>query len=166
MTDAPVTDLDLQHLTKTIEAAARLARAGSLPFAARLVDGGGKTAIDSENEVQRTGDPTAHAEVQLVRTAVRLGVALAGSTVYTAVEPCAMCSAALIFAGVGRVVYAASAERLGPYLRLPPGIVVPGVTGRALFDATPDGPVMIGPVMEEEAIARLFAGDGPEPGKN
>lgn len=158
MANAETTEWDLHHLRATVDAAMRLARAGALPFAARLVDAAGGLRLEAENEVQRTGDPTAHAEVELVRAAIaaKLGAVLTTGTVYTAAEPCAMCAAALVLAGVGRVVYGVSAERLGPHLRLPAGVVVPGVGGRAVFDATPRGPVVVGPALETEALVRIF----------
>jgi tRNA(Arg) A34 adenosine deaminase TadA len=151
-------DADARHLRATFAAARGLALAGGLPFAARLVDAAGIVLIETENEVQQSGDPTAHAEVVLVRRASRAFSrdALAGTTAYTAAEPCCMCAAALILSGVGRVVYGMGAGRLGPQLVLPAGVVVPGVSGRAVLDATPGGPRVVGPALEDEAQAELF----------
>ncbi|HST62629.1 MAG TPA: nucleoside deaminase [Longimicrobium sp.] len=149
---------DEVHLRAAFRAAGALARAGQLPFAARLAGPEGDVLLTAENEVQRSGDPTAHAEVVLLRRASeRFGrEALARMTVYTAAEPCGMCAAALVLGGVGRIVYGMSAERLGPQLALPVGVVVPGVGGRAMLDATPGGPRVIGPALEDEAQAALF----------
>jgi tRNA(adenine34) deaminase len=157
MTHETLTDADAHHLRATLDAAGRLARRGELPFTARLVDTAGRVRVEAENAVQRSGDPTAHAEVMLVRAAAREGAAtLAGATVYTAVEPCGMCAAALVLAGVARVVYGISDQRVGPHLHLPAGVVVPGVRGRQVFDATPAGPFVVGPALEDEALLRAF----------
>lgn len=147
-----------QHLLATITAAAELARAGALPFAARLVDADDAGVLDAVNEVQRTGDPTAHAEIALLRRAAKgLGPeVIRRATVYTAIEPCAMCAAALILAGVERVVYAIGTDAVALHLELPEDVVVPGVTGSAVFGSTAEGPELIGPVLESEALARIF----------
>lgn len=147
-----------QHLLATIAAAAELARAGALPFASRLVDADEAVVVDAVNEVQRTGDPTAHAEIALLRRAAKdlAPEVLRRATVYTAIEPCAMCASALILAGVERVVYAIGSDAVALHLELPEDVVVPGVTGTAVFDSTEEGPEVIGPVLESEALARIF----------
>jgi tRNA(adenine34) deaminase len=52
-------------------------------------------------------DPTAHAEIIVLRTAAQLlgNYRLAGATLYVTVEPCAMCAGAIIQARIARVVY-------------------------------------------------------------
>ena len=71
------------------------------------------------NRQHSSADPSAHAEMVLLRQATRqLGhAALHGATVYASGEPCAMCTGALYWAGVARVVWAAPqpaiAELLG-----------------------------------------------------
>jgi len=60
-------------------------------------------------------DPTAHAEIQAVRAAgEKIGnYRLLGATLYVTLEPCAMCSMALVHARVGRVVYGATDPKTG-----------------------------------------------------
>ena len=60
-------------------------------------------------------DPTAHAEIQAVRAAgEKIGnYRLVGATLYVTLEPCAMCSMALVHARVGRVVYGATDPKTG-----------------------------------------------------
>lgn len=60
-------------------------------------------------------DPTAHAEVIVLRQAARVfnNYRLPGTTVYVTLEPCAMCTAALIHARVARLVYATTDPRTG-----------------------------------------------------
>ncbi len=64
------------------------------------------------NQVVASSDPTAHAEVMAIREACRnLGTHdLSGATLYASCEPCPMCLAAIHWARIRRVVYAASAE--------------------------------------------------------
>mgnify|MGYP001035398906 FL=1 len=60
-------------------------------------------------------DPTAHAEIQALRAAgEKIGnYRLVGATLYVTLEPCAMCSMALVHARVGRVVYGATDPKTG-----------------------------------------------------
>ncbi|MGH9819740.1 MAG: nucleoside deaminase, partial [Pyrinomonadaceae bacterium] len=60
-------------------------------------------------------DPTAHAEVLAIRAAAaKIGnYRLTGTTVFSTVEPCAMCAGALVNARVKRLVYGAADERFG-----------------------------------------------------
>ena len=59
------------------------------------------------NEKERTGDPTAHAEMLAIRRATqRLGIwRLSNATMYVTLEPCAMCAGAMIQARLGRLVF-------------------------------------------------------------
>lgn len=61
-----------------------------------------------------TNDPTAHGEMVAIRRFVSVHAAaeLAGSTLYTSGEPCAMCMGAILWCGIGRLVFAASVDEL------------------------------------------------------
>lgn len=63
-----------------------------------------------QNQVLRSNDPTAHAEILAIRGAcAHLGrFSLAGCTIYTSCEPCPMCLSAILWARLDRVFYAAS----------------------------------------------------------
>jgi len=109
-----------------LRAAVRLAAAnaaeGGFPFGALVVRDGAILAT-GVNTVLRDADPTAHAEVQAIRAANReLGtLRLDGATVVSSCEPCPMCQAVAAFAGVPRIVYAATAEiAAAAGFRLPP----------------------------------------------
>jgi guanine deaminase len=64
------------------------------------------------NQVTSTNDPTAHAEIVAIRSAScsLSRFSLEGCTLYTSCEPCPMCLAASYWAGVDRLVYAATRE--------------------------------------------------------
>ena len=103
------------------------------PFGAVLVSGDEVVAAAC-NEVLARCDPTAHAEILAVReAAAKLGRRrLADCVAYTSCEPCPMCLAALGFARVGAVYYAASAEEAAAEGWAPPAGVVSVAPGQAI----------------------------------
>jgi tRNA(Arg) A34 adenosine deaminase TadA len=106
--------VDEGHLLRAIELARRSREKGNHPFGSLLVDSSGDVVLEAENTVLTGHDVTGHAELNLVRAASKqLDVeVLRGSTLYTSTEPCAMCSSAIYWSGIGRVVYALSSEQL------------------------------------------------------
>ncbi|MFT3814014.1 MAG: nucleoside deaminase [Acidovorax sp.] len=142
-------DDDSLHMRAAI-AASRQARArGDAPFGAVLVRDG-QALLTALNNQNTTRDCTGHAELVLVRDAQRtLGdAALRGATVYASGEPCAMCAGAMFWAGIRRVVYAAST----PALEAAMGEPTLGVRcADALAKAAPAVRVD-GPFLEEEAL--------------
>ncbi|MGI8907058.1 MAG: nucleoside deaminase [Candidatus Sumerlaeaceae bacterium] len=92
------------------------AEAGDAPYGAVMVQNGIVVA-SSFNTVKADRDPTAHAEIKLVRATVReLGLTnLETCTMYSTVEPCPMCMGAAMLAGVGTVVYGASIQEVKAY---------------------------------------------------
>lgn len=94
---------------------ARLARVrGEVPVGAVIVREG-RLLAEGHNLTVTRSDPTAHAEVVTIRRATaRLGDwRLEGATLYTTLEPCALCSGAMVLARVPRVVYGASDPKAG-----------------------------------------------------
>ena len=107
-------ELDIKHLTAAIEVAWNARLHGNHPFGAILVAGLGREILCAENSVVTGHDVTNHAETNLVRLASGMFTAqeLAECTLYTSTEPCAMCSGAIHWSRIGRVVYALSEEGL------------------------------------------------------
>ena len=104
-------------------AEARLAaEAGEVPIGAVMVYEGAIIAR-GQNRVLRDSDPTAHAEIAVLREAARRmgNYRLGGTTLYVTLEPCVMCLGALMLARIGRLVYGASDLRFGALERLSPG---------------------------------------------
>ncbi|WP_189957989.1 nucleoside deaminase [Streptomyces alanosinicus] len=92
------------------------ARQARWPFGAVLVDAGsGAVVAGSCNTTDNTGDPTAHAEVNLLRKATDAGLDLPSHVVVTTAEPCAMCAGALLWAKVRGVAYGTSVAKLISY---------------------------------------------------
>ena len=75
---------------------------GGMPIGAVLVENGEVIAA-GRNRSNQTGDMTAHAEVDCLRSAGAL-VKRTGLTLYTTMAPCPMCAGAIIFLGIRRVV--------------------------------------------------------------
>jgi tRNA(Arg) A34 adenosine deaminase TadA len=106
--------VDEGHLLRAIELARRSRENGNHPFGSLLVDTSGDVVLEAENTVVTGQDVTGHAELNLVRAASKeFDVeSLRMSTLYASTEPCAMCSGAIYWSGIGRVVYALSSEQL------------------------------------------------------
>ena len=100
------TDTDLEFMEQALEEARSSAAAGEVPIGAILVLEG-KIIARSGNRTIRDCDPTAHAEMVVLREASRVlgNYRLAGTTLYVTVEPCSMCAGAMIQARVPRLVY-------------------------------------------------------------
>lgn len=81
---------------------------GEVPVGALLVDTQQQLIAINRNAVQKSHDPTEHAEIRVLRQAARVlqNHRLVGCTLYVTLEPCAMCAGALVHARVKRVVFA------------------------------------------------------------
>ena len=109
-----VTDLDFMQLA--MDEARACAEAGEVPIGAVLIRDG-KVIAKSGNRTIRDCDPTAHAEMVVLRETARVlgNYRLTDSTLYVTLEPCAMCSGAIIQARVPRLVYAADDLKGGAF---------------------------------------------------
>jgi tRNA(Arg) A34 adenosine deaminase TadA len=105
---------DLEHLGRCVELAREAAERGDHPFGSVLVSSDGRVLAERGNRVVTSGDVTAHPELHLAQWAsVHLTPSeRAGATMYTSGEHCAMCTAAHVWAGIGRLVYVLSAEQI------------------------------------------------------
>jgi len=92
-----------------LEEARRAAEAGEVPVGA-VVTSGGRIIARSHNQVETLHDATAHAEMlALTQAAEAVGDwRLEGATLFVTLEPCAMCTGAILLARVDRVVYGAA----------------------------------------------------------
>ena len=81
------------------------------PFGAVIVKDD-RIVGQGQNLVTSTNDPTAHAEIVAIRDACRhLGTfSLAGCTIYSSCEPCPMCLAAIYWAHIDKIYYAATRD--------------------------------------------------------
>jgi tRNA(adenine34) deaminase len=86
-----------------------------IPIGAVVVDQGGNLLARDRNRREETQDPTAHAEILVLRRAaeIRGSWRLAGCTLAVTIEPCPMCAGAAALARVDRVVFGAWNEEYG-----------------------------------------------------
>jgi tRNA(adenine34) deaminase len=87
---------------------------GEVPVGAVLVKNGSITA-SAHNNKESTNDPTAHAELMVIREgAIKAGNwHLTDATLYVTKEPCVMCAGAMVNARLGKLVYGCRDERYG-----------------------------------------------------
>ena len=151
---SPSADQQVRHLRQANTVAEAALRSGHHPFGALLVGPDHETVLLSQGNL----DAVNHAESVLAREAARrwTPAELWGCTLYTTVEPCAMCAGTQYWANIGRVVYGMSESALlvitgdhaqNPTLDLP---------CRSVFGSGQKAVQVIGPVPEVEAeIAAL-----------
>jgi tRNA(adenine34) deaminase len=119
--------------------------AGEVPIGAVLV-AGERIVARAFNQPITAVDPTAHAEILVLREAARAAgnYRLTGAVVYVTLEPCLMCVGALVHARVREVVYGAAEPKTGALVSTMRGLDVPGLNHR--FAVT-------GGVLEEDCRA-------------
>ncbi len=102
-------------MTLALAQAERAAAAGEVPIGAVLADSEGAVISSGFNQPISSQDPTAHAEIVVLREAARklANYRLQGTTLVVTVEPCLMCAGALVNARVARVVYGAREPKWG-----------------------------------------------------
>lgn len=107
-------ELDRQYMRMAIEQAQLAAQSGEVPVGAVLVKDG-QVISKAFNKPIANHDPSAHAEMLALREAalVEENYRIPGSTLYVTLEPCAMCSGAILHARINRVVYGASDPKTG-----------------------------------------------------
>jgi tRNA(adenine34) deaminase len=102
-------------MTKAIQAAHEAAALDEVPIGACLIDKDGRILAIAGNRTISNNDPTAHAEILVLReAAAKIGnYRLLETSLFTTLEPCAMCAGALVNARVKRLVYGTADERFG-----------------------------------------------------
>ena len=143
-------------LRRCFEVARRARKGGDHPFGSILADRDGKVLMEQGNGYTSEGhDRTAHAEKLLASRAARAFdlETLTQCTLYSSAEPCAMCSGAIYWAGIGRLVFGQSERDLkaqtgahaeNPTLDLPCHVV---------FEAGQRPTEIVGPLLADEAAA-------------
>lgn len=103
------------YMHRALELAHQAAEAGEVPVGAVVVDEAGEIIGQGFNAPISLHDPSAHAEVQALRdAAAHLGnYRLEQCTLFVTLEPCMMCSGAIVHARLKRVVYGAPEPRTG-----------------------------------------------------
>ena len=106
---------DQSFMEMAIEEAFKARAEGEVPVGAVLVDGEGRVLARGYNQTIGSCDPSAHAEIQVLRAAGRVvgNYRLLSSTLYVTIEPCVMCMGAIIHARVARLVFGAPDPKWG-----------------------------------------------------
>ncbi len=106
---------DREFMSHALKEARQAYLEGEVPIGAVLVDGSGILICREHNRIEQLQDATAHAELLALRAGSRLlkRRRLTDCTLYSTVEPCAMCAGALVLCRVRRLVYGATDSKFG-----------------------------------------------------
>jgi tRNA(Arg) A34 adenosine deaminase TadA len=150
-----MTDLHDKVLLLRAVALAQASRdAGNHPFGALLARSDGTVVREAQNTVVTERNATGHAETNLAGAASAAfdRADLAAMTLYTSAEPCAMCSGAMYWAGIGTIVYALAETDLAALTGDDPENPTMALPCREVFAAGQRPTVVRGPVDLQEAI--------------
>lgn len=102
-------------MRRALEQAERAGAEGDVPVGAVALGPAGEVIGWGRNRRERTGDPTAHAELLALRMAAQSvgSWRLTGCTLVVTLEPCTMCAGALVLARIQRLVFAAADPKAG-----------------------------------------------------
>ncbi|NCB03020.1 MAG: nucleoside deaminase [Spirochaetia bacterium] len=150
-----IRDIELVYESARVSTESRAG--GNHPFGAVLADKDGNILLEQENEVVSGHNDCGHAETALLIRASKKYERdfLKDCTLYTTIEPCAMCTGALYWTNVGRLVYALSEEDLlsltgsneeNPTLNLP---------SRQVIDRGQKDITVVGPIKDEALAQRI-----------
>lgn len=108
-----MTDKEIMRLA--LAEAFKAYKENEVPIGAVLIDEGGILISREHNRIEQLGDATAHAEILALRAASKKlnRRRLSDCTLYSTVEPCAMCAGALVLCRVKRLVYGATDSKFG-----------------------------------------------------
>ncbi|MFQ6551635.1 nucleoside deaminase [Aestuariibius insulae] len=98
-----------------LDEARAAAKRGEVPVGAVIADPSGQIVAQAGNRTRELNDPTAHAEILVLRAACAEAGSerLPGYVLTVSLEPCAMCAAAIAAARIGRLIYGAADPKSG-----------------------------------------------------
>ncbi len=144
---------DTDFIRIAIEVARKSKQKNNLPYGCILVNKNGEVVLKGENTINTDNDCLAHAEINLIREACKIyGFSFLNEcSIYTSDEPCPMCTSAIYWSGIGKLVYGLSKKE---YYRLvgrdDPNWVFEMPT-RELLEKGGRKLKVIGPLLEDEA---------------
>ena len=144
---------DKELVRMAIEMAKESKGKGNLPFGCILVDKDGEILIKGENTINTDRDCLAHAEVNLIREASKIYdyTFLNSCTIYTSDEPCPMCTSAIYWSGIGKLVYGLSKAKYYQIVGRDNPNWVFEMPVRELLEKGGRKLEVIGPLLEDEA---------------
>ncbi|BBU98769.1 nucleoside deaminase [Providencia hangzhouensis] len=142
-------ELDIQFMTQALALATDAAKNGNEPFGAVLVKNN-QVVMTGENHIHTESDPTYHAELGLIRQycSEHKVMDLSDYTLYTSCEPCCMCSGAMVWSQLGRMVYSLSHDELAEIAGF--NIML---GSDEIFAKSPFKPEVVKGVLKEQAIS-------------
>ena len=148
-----ITNTDEKLIRRAIALAAAARDKGNEPFGA-VLSKDGEIVMEGENRINSGFDPTYHAEIGLIRKFCTENEVtdLSEYTLYSSCEPCAMCSAAMVWAKLGRLVYSVAHEQLAVIAGS--NIMVPCAE---VFERSPHKPLLTERLLNEEGL-KVFEG--------
>lgn len=149
--DHVLSSFDLEMMRYCIELSAEVGRAGEFPFAS-VIAKDGRLIAEAGNRVRRDNDITRHAELLAVSEAQKvLGKGkLKGCTLYSNVEPCAMCSFPIREGRISRVLSAIPSHLMGGFSKF--GVLTDNDLSRVMPEAFGAPPEVIIGVLQTEAV--------------
>ena len=144
---------DQYFIRKAIELSLKAREQGNEPFGAVLVKDNDIVML-GENQIHSISDPTHHAEIGLIRKFCSENQVsdLREYTLYSSCEPCAMCSSAMVWAKLGKLVYSVSHEQLAEIAGS--NIMIPCTE---VFERSPHAPEVVDELLNKEGL-QAFAG--------
>lgn len=103
------------HMDLALQEARAAAARGEVPVGAVIADASGRVVARAGNRTRELNDPTAHAEILVIRAACEAARSdrLPGHSLTVTLEPCAMCAAAISAARIARLYYSAADQKSG-----------------------------------------------------
>ena len=147
---------DGEAIALALEEAKSAAARGEVPVGAVLLSADGTLLAKDGNRILELKDPTAHAEMLVMRAGAKaLGnERLIGSTLYVSLEPCAMCAGAMAMARINRLVFAACDPKGGAVLHGPRFFEQPTCHHRPQINQTEPHALEAGEILKEFFRAR------------
>lgn len=142
-----------EYVRIAIKVAKESKKKGNLPFGCILINKSGELILKGENTINTDNDCLAHAEINLIRKASKIYdySYLNDCTIYTSDEPCPMCTSAIYWSGIRKLVYGLSKIEYYKIVgRDDPNWVFEMPT-RELLEKGGRKLEVIGPLLEEEA---------------
>ncbi len=105
----------MDFMSLALEQAVQAAAAGEVPVGAILVSSEGEIIARAGNQMRQLNDPTAHAEILVIRQAAEIlgSERLVDCDLHVTLEPCTMCAGAISHARIRRLYYGASDPKTG-----------------------------------------------------
>ena len=106
---------DKNFMKLALKEALKAYQENEVPIGAVLIDEGGNLICGEHNRIEQLQDATAHAEILTLKAASKIlkRRRLSNCTLYSTIEPCAMCAGALVLCRVKRLVYGSTDSKFG-----------------------------------------------------